>query len=324
VVDVARAAGVSTASVSRALSNPESVSEDIRGRVVQAAAILGYVRNGAGRALASLRTGVVGVVLPSLADGVHEQVLAALEERLRSSGYSVAVSVAAISCSLDATQKLMSTGVDAVASIGAGQAPECRGLAERRRTPWIRIIDDAEASDPDSLGIDLMRGGLTVARYLHELGHRRFALLSSPADAAPLVAAAGRGLQRALATLPNASVVECVVTGFDAASQAADRLMRQASPPTAIVCSDTETAAGAAKGCEDAGIAVPEQVSVIGVGDPAWARRWRPPLTVVRLPLAAAGRAAAERLLGRLTHQHAEIPTAAARLVVRGSSGPAR
>ena len=315
---------MSTASVSRALNSPDSVRPELRDRVAEAVAVLGYVRNGAGRALASSRTGLVGAIIPSLADGVHERILAALEEGLRSSGYVVAVASAGPADAADQTRKLVSLGVEGLVSIGNAEPSGIRALADGRAIPYIEIAGDDDPSNAASVGIDLTRAAMTVAQYLHGIGHRRFALFDGAAASPVLCQERGRALQRALAALAGASVVEArlAVPVFDTAADAASRLIRQPLPPTAILCTDDLAAAGAVKGCENVGAVVPRDCSVTGFGDGEWVRFAKPALTTLRLPLADAGRAAAQRLLARLSGQSIDLPALVARLIVRGSSGP--
>jgi LacI family transcriptional regulator, galactose operon repressor len=322
--DVAEAAGVSTASVSRALNAPDSVRPELRDRVAQAVAELGYVRNGAGRALASLRTGVVGALVPCLADGVHDRILGALEAGLRSSGYVLAIAVAGPDDAASQARKLLSLGVEGMVSIGSANPSEVQALVERRRIPWVEIAGDSAASDRGSVGIDFSRAATTVAQYLHGIGHRRFGFLGGAPGMPALWGDRSPALQGALGALTNASLIEAPLgaSGFEAAAETASRWARQPSPPTAIVCLDDLAAAGAVRGCESAGAAVPRDVSVAGFGDVEWARFARPALTTVRLPLADAGRVAADRLLALLSGQSVAHPALVARLIVRGSSGP--
>jgi LacI family transcriptional regulator len=322
--DVAVAAGVSTASVSRALNAPDSVRPEVRDRVVRAVAELGYVRNGAGRALASLRSGVIGAVVPCLADGVHDRILAALETGLRSSGYVLAVAVAGPADAAEQTRKLLSLGVEGIVSVGA-DSPDVRTLADIRKVPCIEIVADSPTVDDECVGMDFTRAAMTVARYLHGLGHRRFAVFGGPAAASVLWAGRHAALQRAMAALAGVAVIEVPVMlpTFDLAAEVASRLVRQPLPPTAIVCADDLTAAAALRGCEHAGAVVPRDASVTGFGDVEWSRRVRPALTTLRLPLADAGLAAADQLLARLAGRSVDRASLVARLIVRGSSGPA-
>lgn len=321
--DVAAAAGVSTASVSRALNAPDSVRAEVRDRVARAVAELGYVRNGAGRALASLRSGVIGAVVPCLADGVHDRILAALETGLRSSGYVLAVAVAGPADAADQTRKLLSLGVEGIVSVGANSA-DVRALADTRQIPCIEIAADSHASEAECIGMDFTRAATTVARYLHGLGHRRFAVFGSPAAKSVLWTSRQAALQRAMSALAGVSVIEVptMAPTFDRAAEVASRLVRQPLPPTAIVCADDLTAAATVRGCEHVGAAVPRDVSVTGFGDVEWCRHARPALTTLRLPLADAGLAAADRLLARLAGRSVDRASLVARLIVRGSSGP--
>ena len=320
--DVAEAAGVSTASVSRALNAPDLVRPELRDRVAQAVAELGYVRNGAGRALASLRSGIIGVVVPCMDDGLHDCILAALESGLRASGYLLAVAVAGPTEAAEQTRKLLSLGVEGIVSVGADSA-DARALAESRQIPCIEIAADSLASNSNCISMDFTRAAMTVVRFLHGLGHRRFAVFGGPAAKSALWVTRQAALQQAIGALAGISVIEvsCMVPTFEMTAEAASHLVRQPLSPTAIVCADDVTAVAVVKGCEHVGAAVPRDVSVTGFGDVEWCRYARPALTTLRLPVADAGLAAADQLLALLAGRTVVRASLVARLIVRGSSG---
>ncbi len=332
--DVARIAGVSTATVSRALTHPALVRAEVRQRVEDAARALGYVSNGAGRALASARSGLIGILVPEIRDRFHEPVVAGVVDALRASRYVAAIVVGGdnAAASLDGVRRLLSLGVEGIVSVGSGQVAVAATLAMSRGTAFVDVEGDTRR-DPDAISLDFDRGAETVVRYLHELGHRRFVLLrGAAAGAAALEVACTEAYQRAFSRVSDAVVIEARLASGDAAgaSLLCERVLMDPVSPTAIVCTDDLLALGAIKACALAGRAVPANVSVAGCGDGAWARYATPPLTSLRLPLEEAGRAAATRVLTRLgtpppsTGDASALPRPAARLIVRGTTGRAR
>ncbi|MEP7275115.1 MAG: substrate-binding domain-containing protein, partial [Betaproteobacteria bacterium] len=161
-----------------------------------------------------------------------------------------------------------------------------------------------------------------VSRYLHGLGHRRFALLAGAATGAALWDDRRPALQRALSALPETSLIEAPVGNTGAVTEAVHRLLRQSAPPTAVVCTDDVNAAAAIDACTSVGAAVPNDVSVTGFGDTELARQWRPGLTTLRFALDEAGKHAAEQLLALISGRPFGATAFAARLIVRRSSGP--
>ena len=214
--------------MSRALNDPDAVRPEVSARVAQAVAELGYVRNGAARALASLRSGVIGAVVPCLADGVHDRILAALETGLRSSGYVLAVAVTGPREAAEQTRKLLSLGVEGIVSVGADSA-DVGALAASRQVPFIEIAADSLAGQNECIGMDFTRAATTVARYLHGLGHRRFAVFGGPSVGSGLWTGRRLALQQAMSALAGVSVIEvpAMLPTFDAAADAASRLLRQ-------------------------------------------------------------------------------------------------
>ena len=322
--EVAEAAGVSTASVSRALNTPDSVSEALRFRVDEAAARLGYVADGAGRTLASRRSGLIGVLLASLDEPDRSPLLAGLERRLREAGYFLIICAASPATAEIQGRAIIAKGVEGLVLAGLAPPPELLDLAASRRIPCV-VAAAALTGKTLGVGLDLACAGETVARYLFDLGHRRFALLVPDVDARAPVGARTSALRTALHALPACTTLEWAVTGGDAylSARAATGVGLDGAVPTAIVCPDDRLAVGSLHACQAAGIHIPEDLSIVGFGDSAGARQSRPRLTTLRDPLAEIGWAAADNLLDHFAGAVGLRPTIGLKLIVRGTSGPA-
>ncbi len=321
--EVAEAAGVSTASVSRALNSPDSVSEALRARVDEAAARLGYVADGAGRTLASRRSGLIGVLVAALDEPERSPLLAGLERRFAEAGYFLLVCAATPAAAAHQGRAIIAKGVEGLVLAGLAPSPELLALTASRRIPCV-AAGAAGTERMLGVGLDLACAGETVARYLFDLGHRRFALLVPDVDARATVGARTTALRNALHALPACTTLEWGVPQGDAyfAGRVATGAGLDRMVPTAIICPDDRLAVGSLHACQAAGIPVPAGISIVGFGDSAGARQSQPPLTTLRDPLAEIGWAAADILLSRLAGADGGRPAIGLKLIVRGTSGP--
>jgi len=318
---VARTAGVSTASASRALTRPELVSDSLRDQIVNAARELAYVPNAAARSLSGRPARLVGVVVGGLSDPIVVGMLDALARRLAADGIALLLAIGADTTAETAqrVRELLGRGVDAIL-FGGGAVPVPRTAGqEARRLPWASL-DSAEVEErcDAASGFNRAQGHALAMRYLHDLGHRRIGLIAS-----------GDGRQAA-AVRAALGVTDITVADGSALGEAKgsvgeclSRLLAQPAPPTALVCDSDDLAARMLGECERQGIAVPQRMAVVGFGDTELARHTRPALTTVRVPAREAGIAAAEYVLAVLAGLPIPEPRLAVRLVARQSSGPA-
>lgn len=321
--DVARAAGVSTASASRALARPELVSGVLRARILAAALRLDYVPNPAARALAARRSGLVGLLVDTSAEPLTAAVATAIEQRLGPAGYTLTTAVTDGSAvqTLVRVRELFARGAAAVVSWDLGCAPEAVEWAAARSVPWLAFKDGGDRQAPSSAAIGRHRGTMLACAYLLSLRHRRFATIATPA--ASVVEAASAALRGTSAVLLAAASGEDV-RHVDGIHRAAGRLLDSAEPPTAVVCGSDLQAMALLRECHARGIAIPRDISVVGFGDSELARHTWPALTSVRVSAEEMGRQAAERLLMMLAGGEAPPGVEpAVKLVVRESTGPA-
>jgi DNA-binding LacI/PurR family transcriptional regulator len=314
--DIARAAGVSTASASRALSGAGGVSTEFQARIMAAATRLGYRPNLAARALVSRRCGLVGVVAQTLADPLFAGIVAALERRLRAAGFGTLLAVGTDSPDpSEGIRTLLGRGAEAFVFIGAGPPITEADVLRRAALPWVCVSDVAGAP---ALVIDAgrRRGGALAARYLHELGHRRFAVIAS----------SGSGTRQGVATALAESGAMLIADG-DAGTQSAGTrsairtILDRDPPPTAVVCDGDVNALATLRECSLRGFAVPGAISIVGFGDWEFARHATPALTTLRVSGATLGAQAGGALIAALRGESMQPFEAPVKLVVRESTG---
>jgi len=291
--EVARAAGVSTASASRALAHEGAVSADLRRRILAAADRLGYTPNLAARSLAARRSGLIGIMVNTLDEPLVPEVVRALGRRLAEAGYGVVIAATRESPgeSLAAMRQLISRGVEGIAFAEPAHAAELATALRARGLPWVGLGDGL---DGGGLVVDggRRRGAELACRYMLSLGHRRIGVLAPTAGTAAGVADAlgdGRATVAAQETRQ--------ARGLDAAEVAMRELLDRDDPPTAVICGSDLHALAALRACLGKGRVVPRAMSIIGFGDAEFARRTVPALTTVRIAGAGLGTRLAEGLL---------------------------
>ncbi len=212
--DVARAAGVSPATVSRCINRPEMVREDRRLRIQAVITELGYVPHGAARALASKRSMTVGALFPRLDSLLFGSFIAPLQRRLHAEGYTLVVSSSDYDASTEQQQlsSLVSNGVDGLVLVGTSHDPEVFALLKRKAIPFVLTWAWDQSYPHPQIGFCNASAAAAVANYLMDIGHRRIGMISGPSDGNDRVTARIRGVRKALAArgceLPARNLVE--------------------------------------------------------------------------------------------------------------------
>jgi LacI family repressor for deo operon, udp, cdd, tsx, nupC, and nupG len=332
--DVARRAGVSTATVSRTLSAPDRVAAPTREAVMAAVRATGYRVNRAARNLRLQRSGVLVVLVPNLGNPFFSEILQGIEEVATAAGLNVMVmDTRANPPGHEGLVRLMAEGQGDGMICLDGSIP-LGDLAAFRQTPHAgRLVFACEwvpYSGFPSIRSDNAEGVRLVMDHLIGLGHRRIAHVKGPAG--NVLSSTRAAAYRAALEAARLPVREAwVLPGeFDLASgqSAARALLEMQDRPTAVVCASDQMAVGMIGEFARRGLRVPQDISVAGFDDISIAGYVWPGLTTVRQERRALGRRAAERLLARLNGPPAErtaedapeiVPVS---LVLRGTTGP--
>lgn len=331
LVDVARAAGVSLATASRALADSTLVVADTRERVREAAAMLGYVAHGAARALASRRSRTIGAVLPTIDNPIFASAVQALARELSASGYTLLIASHEYDPRAESavTRALIERGVDGVVLVGIDHPPDLLQDLGRAGVPY----ELTWALDPSGfhhcVGFANREASARCAQHLLDLGHRRFAVLSGGLAYNDRARDRVAGVRDALASrgieLPAEHVVETSFSlhgGREGLRTLWKRLGRDAF--TALVCGNDLIALGALIECAAKKVAVPDALSVVGFDDIELSAEFSPALTTVHVPSSRIGRLAAQRLVARLEGARvAREQRIDVELVVRGTTARA-
>ena len=326
--DVARTAGVSPATVSRCLNSPDLVRAEIRDRVMAVVDELGYVPHGAARALASRRSRTVGAIFPSLESTLFGGTIEALQSRLTEAGYTLAVASSGYDAGREHehVRNLIASGVDALVLVGARRDEKVYRILEQKSVPYVLLwVTEADAPHV-CVGFDNFAAAQQVVRYLLDLGHRRFALISGRAGDNDRAAARLAGMKAALAdaglSLEPSHLIESDF-GIAQGRRAFRKLMEDPDRPTAVVCGSEPFAYGAIFEAREMGLDVPGDVSITGFDNMELAAQLTPALTSMQTPQVEMGVLAAEHLLARLAGEEVEPPPPLkTELIVRDSAGP--
>ena len=326
--DVAQLAGVSTATVSRVLNHPESVTPQMRQIVQTAVDTLGYIPHGAARALATRRSNTVGAVIPTIDNAIFARCIQAFQDRLFESGFTLLL--ASSDYNRDREQRevhaLVEHGIDGLLLIGEIHEKGLYDLLQRKQVPYINTWTYREDSPHPCVGFDNEQAAYRLTSYLLDIGHTNIAMVAGITEDNDRALNRVQGVKRALKErgfnfLPehyNEWAYE-----ISEGRKAVNHLLATPTPPTAIVCGNDILALGVLFECLARGIDVPAKMSITGFDGLDLAGQVAPPLTTVHIPSFEMGRRSAEYLVGRLNNRPvADKTKLESSLVIRNTTAP--
>ena len=330
IYDVARAAGVTAATVSVALSGRGVVNAGTRERILQCALDLGYRPNLVGRSLSTRRTHTVGLVIYDITNPFYAEVALAAEQTARDAGYRLIFANTTIDPDFGAEllQELAGRQVDGIIAMPGGlRADALRAVAETG-LPTVACLWDEEQSVrlPYTVGVDFGAGGRQVADYLLDLGHERVAMVAIGADSETFLRAREVAFTDRLAARGHAMPAaywQWADSTLESGYQATRVLLDRPEPPTAIYATNDIMAMGVLAAAREAGVPVPSGLSVVGFDDIKLARYMSPPLTTIRIEKDVLMAEAMHVLLHLIEGEEVTPPPSRIpRLIERQSSGP--
>ncbi|WP_329588975.1 LacI family DNA-binding transcriptional regulator [Nonomuraea sp. LP-02] len=325
--DVARAAGVSVASASRALSGRRRVTPEVAERVARAVAELGYQPNAIAKALRDQTTGTIGMVVPGIGNPFFTTIVEAVERELQNSGTDLLLCASQYSPQVEARrlETLLARRVDGlIISPCDIEASVPAVLDAARRVPLVQVDRYIEGGGADWVGVDDEAGVTLAAEHVIAGGARSVSFAGSR-----LVSSSARlrlsGFERTAARA-GVEVLPALLGEFtlEWGVEAGRRLLDTGRLPDAVVCANDEIAVGLVRSLRLGGVRVPEDVAVVGFDDVGHATMCDPPLSTVRQPVEEMA-AEAVRLLGQVKAgdpRPAQRIAIAPRLVVRQTSRP--
>lgn len=325
--DVARAAGVSVATVSRVLNRSGPVRDETRDRINAAALTLRFSPNGAARSLSMRQSHTIGVLLPDLYGEFFSEIIRGIDQTVQANGFHALISSSHNEpAEVEAALRAMRGRVDGLILMASGLDGTTLARILPDRTPVVLLNSSYDGPGYDTLDIDNFGGACAMTEYLLQLGHTEIQMIRGPQghrDASERAAGFIATLDRFGLSVREDRVVAGEFTeasGFRAAQQ----ILASPRRPSAIFAANDSMAVGALSATRAAGLRVPEDIAIVGFDDISIAHYVNPPLTTVRVSISAFGARAAEQLFRSINaknkddRKHEILPT---ELVIRRSCG---
>lgn len=326
IIEVAKRANVSPATVSRFYNSPDIVKGPTRNRIEKAAADLGYIRDRMAGTMHHGFSGTFGLIVPTIDNAIFAEMIQTFSKRLQENdktmliaahGYDLAMETAIV-------RSLLERRIDGIALVGFDHEVVPFNMLSQRDVPVVSIWNYHEDAKIPCVGADNFEAGRLVAQHILDLGHRDIAFVfpeTKSNDRArdrlngALTAVRAAGLQ-----VPEVRLLSCVYDVGSAKELAKSVL--QDNPPTAFICCNDIIAHGFLYACQNLKLKVPEQISIVGIGDFGGSEHLEPGLTTVRLPAKQIGKRAADVLLAMSEtglHPKHLVESIEVKLIERGS-----
>jgi LacI family transcriptional regulator len=302
--DVAKLAGVSTATVSRVLSRPDMVKQTRRQTVHAAIKSLGYVPDASARALASGRTFTIGCVVPLLDQAIFAKSIQSLQSALLQHGYQLLIASHEYDQQreYEAVQAFQQRAVDALVLVGTDHSAQTWGAVQRWGKP-VLLTWSCDKRLP-SVGFDNHAVAVTLTDHLLALGHRSIGVISGHTVHNDRARARIAGVRHAMAQQGLKLASACITEqsfSLSGGRLGLQKLMALKNRPTAILCGNDLLAVGALLQAQRMGLSVPKDLSICGIDNNEFSSEINPRLTTVSLPTQALGRVTADQLMMALS-----------------------
>ena len=328
--DVAQLAGVSTATVSRALMNPEKVSSVTRKRVEDAVLEAGYSPNSLARNLRRNESKTIIAIIPDICDPYYTEIIRGIEDAAMEHGYIVLLGDSGQQRRPESAlvNMVFTKQADGMLLLGTDLPFDVSKPEQKNLPPMVMACEFAPELELPTVHIDNLTSAFEVVNYLTQLGHKRIAQISGP-EASTLCKFRQQGYQQALRRAGIAMNPTYSSSGeftFAAGAKSVRQLLSLPEPPTAIFCHTDVMAIGAIQEAKRLGLRVPQDLSVVGFDDIEFAQYCDPPLTTISQPRYEIGRQAMLMMLEILRGHDVRAGShlLETQLVIRQSAAPPR
>lgn len=324
--DIAREAGVSTATISRVFNQPDRVSQVTRDRVQAVIKQHHYVSDGLAGGLASRRSRTLGLIIPTITNSIYASSTQAIQNAAQRAGYSVLVGISEFSPEEEATliHRLLERRVEGLILTGATRSKDIFAKILHNGVPFVITWKLTRQKHLPSVSFDNYKAARAAVGHLVSLGHRRLGLICGRTRLNDRARDRRRGFEDELAENGLAVDVDFVFERdfeFIEGRAAMRAMLESPEPPTAVFCANDIQAVGAMYECREAGADVPGAMSIVGFDDLPIARYISPQLTTIRVPAAEMGLRAAEALISSIqTGRDVESCELTTDLIVRGTT----
>ena len=328
--DIAREAGVSTATISRYFNQPEKLSAKTRDRVKSVIAHHHYVADGMAGGLASRRSRTLGLIIPTIMNSIYAASTQSIQQAAQEAGYTVLVGISEFSPDQEATlvHRLLERRVEGLILTGAERDSDLYEKVSHNHIPFVITWRSTGQSGLPSVSFDNYKAAGAAVDHLVALGHRRIGMICGRTDVNDRALDRRRAFEDRMAAHRLESDPSLIFERsfeFIEGRSAMHVMLAKEPRPTAVFCANDIQAIGALYACQDAGVSVPDGMSIIGFDDAPISSYMTPQLTTIRVPADEMGARAARALIHAIeTGQEVapcELPTD---LIVRGTTGPPR
>lgn len=305
--DVAKKVGVSPITISRALRNPEIVSEDLRQLILRTVDEMGYVPNLAARALASRHSGVVGVITPALHQHAFTDIMTGIEDRLRATDLRVQYANTLYDPDQEVSQlkSFLAQKPAGIIVAGAEYYDALAPLLSAAACPVAHIVDVSQKAEGLVAAVDHYEAGAAATRMLLSKNYRRIAFVGCRRDTRPRRRFEGYAdVMRQAGHFDEALVASCLgMNGIGAGRELFSNLVEAAPDVDAVFCQNDDLAVGALLECWTRGLRVPDDIGICGFNDLDYAIHCEPALTTVSIPRYQMGHRVADMLLNAVREE---------------------
>jgi LacI family transcriptional regulator len=311
IFSVAKAAGVSAATVSRAMNHPDLVNPATRKKVERAIGKTGYIRNRAAQAMHGRRSATLGLVVPTVNYSIFAELVQSFNDAVSDLGFTLLLATHGYDLKVEyqVLRKLLEHRVDGIALIGLDHSDDTYQLMASQDVPVVAVWSYSDASQISCVGADNREAGRTAAQHLLSLGHRRIGFIFPPTGendrARSRLEAAKNAVKDAGIDTPDAWSVQSLYSIAQAKAACLD-LLGQRHGLTGLICGNDIIAQGAISGAMQLGLRIPQDLSIIGIGDFAGSADIYPALSTVNIPAQEIGAQAGQYLVERVADFDAE------------------
>ena len=318
---VAKETGLSIATISRVMNGNTNVSSATRQKVLDACERLDYLPNPAARALSTNRSKTIAAIIPTIEHSVFAKFIAAIEQTLGERAYSLvlAISNAREDDELKAARKLLGMGAEAFILSGAAHSQSLLDMLRRRHVPYAFTSIWEPALEDPTIGYDNKGLATEAVNYLASMGHRKIAVVHGPQDENDRTQARRLGAEAAQTEMIELQFQEADLS-VSGGKTAIRELLGRSAGFSAVLCFSDVLALGVYFGLSEAGLRIPDDISVMGFDNLDWSGETVPPLTTIDLPAAEMGRAVATQIMQNLETGSALFPQALGAKIIERSS----
>jgi LacI family transcriptional regulator len=329
IVDVARLAGVSTATVSRVINSPDRVREETRVKVERAMDLCNYKYNALARGFATKQSRTIGLIIPTIKNSVFAESTRGVQDYADERQNQVILGNTYYQYHQE--EKLIKTllekRVDGLVITTTNPKGAILKSLEREGVPFVLLYSTLRGGAISAVGIDNYRGGYLATEHLINLGHRRIGMVAGRFTMSDRSLHRWHGYRHCLKTYGIPYDKELLIQtehSLPGGKESAQRLLSLKTPPTALFCSNDYLALGAMKGARELGMVLPDDLSVVGFDDILTASYIVPELTTVYQPAYEMGKQGAQLLFELMENKHEKAVQMMleAALVVRDSTAP--